>query len=315
MMSTTTAQLSRKTMLSSEIAEFRFEAMDGRFFGLQPGAHIDVHLSGGVTRQYSLCDWDENGLWVAVAVKREDAGRGGSKSMHALEEGDVLAIGGPRNHFALRETDAPVLLIGGGIGATPILAMARHLVSAALPVRVAYLTRSRADAAMDGAFVSLSMGDAYDIHCDDVDGRPDIEGMIGGHPADGHIYVCGPEPMLQAVLEAATRLGRPNVHFERFAAVTQRLAEPNAGFQVEIASTGDVFEIGPEQSILGVLREASYDVEFGCSEGICGACMVNVLEGEVDHRDSVLSEDERHQNDYMCVCVSRAKCGRLKLDL
>ncbi|MEO7468693.1 MAG: PDR/VanB family oxidoreductase [Sphingobium limneticum] len=311
----TTAWLSRKTNLSPDIAEFRFETKGAPFENLEPGAHIDVHLSDGLIRQYSLCDWAPDGSWVAVAVKREDAGRGGSRAVHALDEGAVLQIGGPRNHFALKDRKSPTLLVGGGIGATPILAMGRHLSGQGADVRLVYLTRSRADAALHDAFADLPLGDTYHLHCDDTDGRCDIDALIGSHPVEGDIYVCGPEPMLQAVLDAGQRLGRPNIHFERFAAVADRLSEPTDSFQVEMQSTGAVYEIGPSQSILEVLREAKFDVEFGCSEGICGACMVNVLEGEVDHRDSVLADDERDQNDYMCICVSRAKCGRLKLDL
>ncbi|WP_395334691.1 PDR/VanB family oxidoreductase [Novosphingobium sp. BL-8H] len=311
----TTARLSRKTILSHDIAEFRFESLDAPFQGIEPGAHIDVHLGDGLIRQYSLCDWDPAGKWVAVAIKREDGGRGGSRAAHALQEGAVLKIGGPRNHFALKGHATPVLLLGGGIGATPILAMGRHLASTGADVRVVYLTRSRADAALHDAFTALALGDAYRLHCDEVAGFCDIDELLASHPAEGDIYVCGPEPMLQAVLEAGKRQQRPHIHFERFAAAPDRSDAPLGAFEVEVNSTGQVFTIAPEQSILGVLQEANFSIEFGCSEGICGACMVNVLEGEIDHRDSVLADDERDQNDYMCICVSRAKSGKLKLDL
>ncbi|MGP7795659.1 PDR/VanB family oxidoreductase [Sphingomonas sp. CLY1604] len=308
-------RLIRKTRLSADIAEFRFEPLEGRIAGLEPGAHVDLRLSDDLIRQYSLCDWDPDGAWLAVAVKREASGRGGSQAMHALVEGVTIELGGPRNHFALQDSDRAVLLIGGGIGATPILAMARHLAARSADFRLAYLTRTRDDAALDGAFGALGVGDAYRLHCDAADGLCDIDALIADHPADGHIYVCGPEPMLAAVLNAGERLKRPNIHFERFAAAPDALGGPTEAFEVRIASSGDTYRIGPGETILGVLRSANYDVEFGCSEGMCGSCIVNVLDGEVDHRDSVFQGDEREQNDYMCICVSRAKTGKLTLDL
>lgn len=312
---TITARLIRKATLSPDIAEFRFEPLEGRFDGLEPGAHVDVRPDPEHVRQYSLCDWDPHGAWLAVAVKREAAGRGGSQAMHALEEGAIVELGGPRNHFALKDREAPVLLIGGGIGATPVLAMARHLRAQGADFRLVYLTRSRQDAALHDAFALLDLGGIYRLHCDADDGVCDITALIEGHPANGDIYVCGPEPMLNAVLAAGEKLGRTNIHFERFAAAPGANDGPADGFEVRIASNGETYPIGPDQTILEVLRAANYNVEFGCSEGICGSCIVNVMDGEVDHRDSVLHGEEREQNDYMCICVSRAKSGKLTLDL
>lgn len=312
---TVAARLTKKVRLSSDVAEFRFELVDGRFSGMEPGAHVDIHLGQDLIRQYSLCDWDAEGRWIVVAVKREADGRGGSKAMHALTAGDIVAIGGPRNHFALRGEQTPVLLLAGGIGATPILAMARHLVARSIDFRIVYLARSREDAALHSGFAALDLAERYRLHCDATDGLCDIEALVRGHPRDGAVYVCGPEGMLKTVLGAGERLGRANIHYERFAAAGISDDAPNRSFFIEVPSTGQVFEIGPDETILGVLRDAKFNVEFGCAEGICGSCIVNVLAGEVDHRDSVLQGDERDQNGYMCICVSRAKSDRLALDL
>ena len=311
---TTRSRLSSKVALSSDIAEFRFESLGASYGGIEPGAHVDVHLGNGLIRQYSLCDWDPEGSWLAVAVKREAEGRGGSRAMHALEVGADVEIGGPRNHFALKERSGPILLIGGGIGATPILAMARQLAAENVPFNVLYLARTRDDAALHAAFESLDLGDAYDLHCDAEAGFYDIAGLMRRQPVEGHVYVCGPEPLLKALLTAGEEFGLPNIHYERFAAVPIENAEPAHDFQVEIKSTGKIYDVGAGQTILDILKGAKLNVEFGCSEGICGSCIVNVLEGEVDHRDSVLQGAEREQNDYMCICVSRARSKRLVLD-
>lgn len=310
-----TARLIAKTDLSPDIADFRFAAIQGRFTGLEPGAHVDVILPDGVIRQYSLWDWDPQGNWISVAVKCETQGRGGSQAMHALREGVEIGIGGPRNHFALQSQDNHITLIGGGIGATPIVAMARHLASQGADLRVVYLTRSHTDAAMHAAFQALGLGEAYHLHCDDTDGRFDLTTLMKSMPVDGDIYCCGPEPMLNAVLEAGVHLRGGSIHFERFAAAETLEDTPNESFEIQIASTGQRLAVASEDTILDVLRGAGFPVEFGCSEGLCGACMVDVLDGEIDHRDGVLSPEEQDANGFMCICVSRAKSPVLTLDL
>lgn len=311
----TAARLIAKTQLSADIADFRFAPVQGRFSGMEPGAHIDVVLPGGLIRQYSLWDWDPQGGWLAVAVKREPAGRGGSRAMHALQPGDAVGIGGPRNHFVLRQSRQHVTLIGGGIGATPIVAMARHLGLQGADFRVVYLTRSRADAALDGAFAALDLGGAYHLHCDDTDGRYDLAALMRSMPVDGDLYCCGPEPMLDAVLDAGRQLRGGTIHFERFAAAAAIDTAPKREFEIRIASTGQRLPVSADETILDVLRGAGHPVEFGCSEGLCGACMVDVIEGEIDHRDGVLSPEEQQANACMCICVSRAKSPVLTLDL
>lgn len=314
-MSRQIAQLVDKRSLNSDIADFRFELQSGRFTGLEPGAHIDVKLGDTLVRQYSIWDWDPSGTWVNVAVKREDSGRGGSLAMHALEVGAVVEIGGPRNNFRLVDDgDAHKTLIAGGIGVTPILAMARQLRNQDADFRVIYLVRSRSLAAMHHEFEALDLGDKYQLHCDDTDGMFDLCGLMQSMPVGGDIYTCGPEPMLNAVLEAGAALRGGSIHFERFAAAAVPQAE-NATFEIEIESTGAAFSVGPSQTILGVLHENGINVDFGCSEGLCGSCMVDVASGEVDHRDGVLSPDEQAMNAFMCVCVSRAKSEKLVLRL
>ncbi|RJE84969.1 PDR/VanB family oxidoreductase [Paracoccus onubensis] len=314
-MDTQRARLTCKTRLSPDTVDFRFELSEGRFTGLEPGAHVDLHLDRDLIRQYSIWNWDHAGKWLNVAVKLEADGRGGSQAMHALSEGTEIEIGSPRNHFTLQETANHITLIAGGIGATPIYAMARYLLNSRADFRVYYLVRSRDYAALDTQFRSLGLEEWYHLHCDDEDGFFDFPTVMQSIPAGGDVYTCGPEPMLQAVLEAGTGLRGGSIHFERFAASADMAHAPNEIFEVELESSGAVYQVAKDQTILEVLRGHGIHVDYGCSEGLCGSCMIDVVSGEIDHRDSVLSPEEQATNEFMCVCVSRARSKRLVLRL
>ena len=310
-----TARLIQKTELSPEVSDFEFQIQEGRFSGLEAGAHIDVHLEDGLIRQYSIWNWSLDGRTLNVAVKREDTGRGGSLAMHALEEGAVVQIGGPRNHFKLQTGDRYVTLIAGGIGATPLVAMARELLNAGREFQVIYLVRSREHAAMDSKFRALGLNEWYRLHCSDDEGIMDMAEVMQGLPVDSDVYTCGPEPMLNAVLEAGTSMRGGTIHFERFAAASDVQHGAAEGFEIELASNGAVYQVGADDSILSVLQANGVPVEFGCSEGLCGSCIVDVVEGEVDHRDGILTPEEKAGSGFLCTCVSRAKGARLVLDL
>lgn len=314
------ARLTETKDLSDEIRSFTFEAKEGTpFTEAVAGAHLDIYLPGELLRQYSLWQWDPAGRWGSVAVKREDDGRGGSKAMHALTVGAEVTLNGPRNNFPLEEAAAHSILIAGGIGATPIYAMADRLKGLGRSQDVYYLTRSRSHAAFQKPFEALDLGSSGgSLTCryDDEHGFLDIAGILDAAPSGSHLYVCGPEPLLNAVLTAAeTRLPSTQVHFERFSADPTALEGPSDSFQVELAQTGGTLEVPADKSILDVLLQNDVSVDFGCSEGVCGACILDVLDGEIDHRDSVLTPDEQEENSMMCVCVSRAKGRKLVLDI
>lgn len=315
MMDTKTARLVRKTALAPDTSDFLFEIEDGRMSGLEPGAHIDVHLSEGLIRQYSLWSWTPNGQQLNVAVKREEDGRGGSAAMHALTEGQEVTLGGPRNHFPLREGSDYVTLIAGGIGATPMVAMARALLNAGRDFQVFYLVRSKEYAAMDAKFRELGLNEWYHLHCSDTAGRLDLAEVLQAMPAGSDVYTCGPESMLNAVLEAGKVMRGGTIHFERFAASSEEVHDQNTGFEIELRGSAKVLQVGADQTILEVLQANEIPVDFGCSEGLCGSCMVDVLDGEIDHRDGILTPEEQSSNSYMCTCVSRAKSPRLVLDI
>lgn len=314
-MQTVTARLLKKTALSPDTTDFAFEVSEGRFQGLEAGAHVDVHLGSDLVRQYSIWSWSLDGRLLNVAVKREDQGRGGSQAMHALEEGVLVEIGGPRNHFKLQLSDRYVTLIAGGIGATPLVAMARELLNAGRDFQVVYLVRTRDLAAMDQKFRALGLNEWYRLHCDDEDGDFDLPALMRSLPVDSDIYTCGPEPMLNAVLDAGAAMRGGTIHFERFAAITNTEHREGSSFEIELTSSGAVYEVGAKQSILEVLQSNGVHVDFGCSEGLCGSCMVDVVEGDVDHRDGILTPEEQASNSFLCTCVSRAKSKRIVLDL
>jgi ferredoxin-NADP reductase len=314
-MSSHRARLIEKTHLGPDIADFRSQILDGRIARLEPGAQVDVRLAPDLVRQYSLWDWDPEGRWFNIAVKLKPGGRGGSIAMHKLSVGDEVEIGGPRNHFALAETSSHITLVAGGIGVTPILPMVRELHASGADFRVFYLVRSQDNAAMDQHFRRMDLGERYRLHCDDTDGLFDLAGVMQTVPTGGDVYACGPEPMLDEVLKAGSGIRGGAIHFERFAPAAAFANAPNDTFEIELRSSGKVLTVGPEETILGVLREHGVQIEFGCAEGLCGTCMVDVVEGEVDHRDGVLSPEEQETNAFLCVCVSRAKSERLVLRL
>lgn len=315
MRQTANARLVERRQLATDICSFTFERADGRFTGLEAGAHVSVHLGDDLARSYSLTDWDEQGRWLRVAVKREPEGRGGSIAMHRLQVGQLLPISGPHNNFPVGATDRPVVLLGGGIGVTPLYAMARTLARLDHDFELHYYVRSRDLAAFDTAVGGLGLGDRYHLHCDDVDGLPDFWTMLHERPGNTFYYVCGPEVMLNAVQKASDELRRGTIVFERFSAAPSPHEGPETAFDIVLDSTGETLHVPADTTILQALRKAGHDIDYNCTEGTCGTCILDVLEGEIDHRDSILTEDEKLAGDCLCVCVSRAGGPRLVLDL
>lgn len=309
------ARLRARTPLTTEITDFRFEMLAQPLSGLEAGAHIDLGLPEGPVRQYSVWDWDPAGRWFNIAVKREAEGRGGSRAVHDLTPGALVEVGEPRNHFGLGDADRHITLLAAGIGATPIFPMARTLQMARADFQVHYLARRVEEAAFDKAFRSLDLGERYHLHCSAAAGRIDLASLLQRLPAGSDVYVCGPEGLLQAVFDAGRVLRGGAIHFERFAPAAEFAGAANADFEVELARSGAVVQVGREESLLEALRRGGIALESACCEGLCGTCIVDVLEGEVEHRDGVLSPEDQEANAFMCACVSRARSPRLVLDL
>ena len=283
----------------------------------EPGAHIDLHLPSGLIRQYSLCSDPADQALYRVAVLRAQDGRGGSREVHdAGLTGRVLEISGPRNHFQLRDAQK-YLLIAGGIGVTPILAMARELSRRQKPWTLIYGGRSRANMAFVDELAALD-GD-LELVPQDERGLPNLDLAIRGCAPDTAVYCCGPEPMLAAVQTLCTSHLAPGaLHVERFGAAPTA-AETRTGadteFEVELARSGRVVTVPADRTILDVVLDVLPGTAYSCREGYCGTCEVAVLEGTPEHRDDVLDDEERARGDTIMICISRSSCPRLTLDL
>lgn len=287
----------------------------GALPAVAPGSHVDLHLGNGITRSYSLVRAGEQLDSYVVGVKLDPKSRGGSRYVHEqLRVGTTLQVSAPRNHFPLLESAAHTVLIAGGIGITPIWCMAQRLQATGASWELWYSARSREDMAFVQELSAL--GDKVHLHFDDEAGSVLNLAAITGAAAEGaHFYCCGPGPMLDAYEAAAAAAARPSecVHLERFAA--QQAAAVDGGFVISLARTGSEFTVPQGSSILQVLLANGISVDSSCQEGICGCCEVNVLEGEVDHRDAVLTDKEKAANKSMMVCCSGAKSSRLVLDI
>ncbi|MCH0539134.1 oxidoreductase [Streptomyces sp. MUM 203J] len=272
-----------------------------------PGAHLDLVLPSGLVRQYSLCgDPADTGTYTIATRVLED-GRGGSLEVREqLHEGVEVEIRGPRNRFPLVDADAYVF-VAGGIGITPVLPMVRAAHAAGADWRLLYCGRDRASMPFLAELERLGGPDRVTVVAEDTDGRPDL-GFLAEVPEEGaEVYCCGPEGLLEAVTAALGREPR----LERFTPGA-RTAEGGA-FQVELRRSGRTVDVAPGQSVLSAVRAELPGLSYSCEQGFCGTCQQRVLEGEIDHRDELLTDDERH--DSMLICVSRCRGDRLVLDL
>jgi ferredoxin-NADP reductase len=295
---------------------------DGRKLpGYSAGAHIKVQLPGGGERHYSLINADPQADTSAgvrayrLGILKEPASKGGSRFMHELKAGDTVEATLPKNEFPVRRHEAPALLIAGGIGVTPIIAMAAELRRQSRPFEFHYSGRSKPLMAFVDE-IERACGDALKVYCDDEsDNCLDLPGLIGRTSPEVHIYVCGPRGLIEAVRERAHEAGfaKDQVYFELFDQPEEKAGDQ--AFEVEVKSTGEVFTVPPGKTIIEVLEDGGVDLVYDCQRGDCGICQTTVLEGVPDHRDVILTDEERAAGDVMQICVSRSKSPRLVLDL
>jgi ferredoxin-NADP reductase len=280
----------------------------------EPGAHLDQRLPGGGARQYSLSGDPADRSRYRLGVLREERGRGGSAYVHdVLRPGDLVEHGGPRNHFRL-EPSPRYAFVAGGIGITPLLPMVASADAAGADWSLLYGGRTAASMAFTGELSAY--GERVTLWPQDARGLLDLDAALGAPRTDTLVYACGPEPLLAAVEERTARWPTGALHVERFAApVAERDPGQQRSVEVVLAESGKAILVPPETSILDALLEAGVSVLHDCREGICGSCEVKVLEGEVDHRDHVLTDAERAANGCLMVCVSRACGNRLVLGL
>lgn len=281
-----------------------------------PGSHIDVQPEPKLIRQYSLCNASSDDRYV-IAVKREEPGRGGSVAMHDnVVEGQTLNISRPRNNFPLNLHADRYLLIAGGIGVTPILAMAHQLHQAGKSFEFHLCARSQALLPFGESLNALPFAASIRIHLgdgsDDQQFQP--EQLLANYSAGTELYICGPAPFMSWVLETGRKLNWPDTALFSEAFTARKFSNvDNQPFEVELARSGKVLQVGENEFLIDVLNRAKAGIPCSCTQGICGSCITPVVSGDIEHRDAILTDVER--SEKMCVCVGRARGGRLVLDV
>lgn len=316
---------------------------DGELPAWRPGAHIDLVLpgespsplperdrapggtigggttrggttGGGTTRQYSLCGDRRDPYTYRIAVLREPAGRGGSAQVHdRLAPGDSVRVRGPRNHFELHPSPR-YLFLAGGIGVTPLIPMLAEAERQGAQWELVYGGRSL-DSMAFHAELHSAYGERVRLVPQDTHGLPDLETLLGTPRPDTLVYSCGPEGMLRAVEEHCAAWPADALRTERFAPKDVQPVGDDGGFEVELVRSGRTLTVAPGTSVLEAVEQAGVQVLSSCREGTCGTCETAVLAGTVEHRDSLLTAAEQAAHDTMMICVSRAACPRLVLDL
>lgn len=305
----------RRRVVAEGVVELTLRRPDGAALpSWEAGAHIDLVLGPDLVRQYSLCGDPADRCSWRIAVLREHGSRGGSAAVHdELAEGSQVRVRGPRNHFRF-EPSRRYVLIAGGIGITPIMAMAAAADDRGADWSLTYGGRTRASMAYADELRDR-YGARIDLRPQDEFGLLDLDSLLGEPAGDTLVYCCGPEPLLEAVEKRCAGWPRGALHVERFSPKEFDAQASDDPFEVVLARSGRTVTVSSGQSILSAVREAGVQVLSSCEEGTCGTCETTVLAGEVDHRDSLLSEEERAAGETMMVCVSRAACAKLTLDL
>ncbi|WP_372876547.1 2Fe-2S iron-sulfur cluster-binding protein [Pseudomonas sp.] len=305
---------------AQDICSFELARSDGTPLpAFTAGAHIDVHLPGGLIRQYSLCNHPDENQRYLIGVLKDPASRGGSQAMHEqMQVGQTLLISEPRNLFPLSEDAQRSLLFAGGIGITPILCMAERLHQLGADFQLHYCARASERAAFVERLRASPFAERVHLHFDDgpADQRLDAAALLAEPDPGTHLYVCGPGGFMEHVLSTAKAQGWADqrAHREYFAAAP--IDHDNDGsFAVQIASSGQIIQIPTDKSVAEALEACGIEIQLSCEQGICGTCLTRVLAGEPEHRDLFLTEAEQALNDQFTPCCSRAKSPLLVLDL
>ncbi|MDP2506371.1 PDR/VanB family oxidoreductase [Oceanobacter sp. 3_MG-2023] len=297
----------------------------------EPGAHIELAFPGGLVRAYSIVS-GEPGRSYELAILLEPESRGGSRYVHEqVQEGDVIAATKPKNSFAL-EAAENYAFIAGGIGITPVLPMIRSMKRAGKPWKLYYLGRSRTRMAYMAEVEALEReqpGSVF-VHIDDEVGGVDLGVLVNGLAENTAVYTCGPNGLMDALSVQIEQRPSISLHMERFGRIelvplvdaaaisddaTDAACDVDGAFELELHKTGETINVGKDETILDCVRKVRQGLSFSCSDGYCGTCETAVLGGIPDHRDTVLSEQEREENRTMMICVSRSKTRKLILDL
>lgn len=303
----------RMTWEAAGVLSLELVSPDGRDLpGFSPGAHVDLHLAPDLVRQYSLCGDPNDRDVYRVAVREVMGGRGSGAIHRQIRPGSLMRMVGPRNNFPLLPSPR-YLFIAGGIGITPLLPMMRAATAAGATWSLLYCVRKASDAPFMRDLRDL--GGSVVLYASQDGERLDAAERLATQEDDTMVYCCGPESLMTAVEAATATWPDGRVHFEWFAPRSRSETEISGAFQVVCAQSRITLTVPPDRSILDLVTEAGIEAPRSCEQGICGTCECRVLEGDVDHRDSILSAAERAACQTMMICVSRAKGARLVLDL
>jgi len=309
-------RVASKVPHTDQIVGLKLEsASDEALPEVSAGAHINLHLGKGLSRQYSICNPDTSIKYYELAVLIETESRGGSKAVAALEVGDLVEADEPQNHFGLK-TASNHRLFAAGIGITPMLAMARELNARGSQFDLLYRAKSSEKAAFHSQLQQCDFSGKCRFSFSS-DGGLDLAAELANPKADEQLYVCGPQRFIDALLDAAKESGwrSDQVNREYFNAAVPEVEEGDQPFTVKLKSTGDEYLIPVNQTIAEVLEDAGVFVPLSCESGVCGTCLVDVVSGEPDHRDLYQSEEEQASNRQMTVCCSRSKTPLIEIDL
>lgn len=306
-------RIRKKRFITSAICEFRLASIDGeRLDPFTPGAHITIKTPSGAMRRYSLINDGNNPTEYVIAVKRENQSRGGSTSMHdETSEDDVLYIDQPESSFALVDAGG-YLLIAGGIGITPIYGMAQYLSKRNADFFLIYCTKSPQETAYLTEITHAFQGNVL-LHHDYGDPSKVYDfWKVLETPDKRHIYCCGPKPLMEEVKAMSGHWNESQIHFEDFKPA-QVVHADDKPFDVTVTNTGQTIHVPADRSILEALRDADVATVSSCESGTCGTCRCRLVAGEVDHRDMVLTDEQKQK--YIQICISRARSDHLVIEL
>ncbi|NRP51723.1 MULTISPECIES: PDR/VanB family oxidoreductase [unclassified Marinobacterium] len=309
-------RVASKAPLTDQIVSLTLESVSGEPLpGVAAGAHINLHLGTGLSRQYSICNPGTSTKHYELAVLIEAESRGGSKAVAALEVGDIIEADESQNHFGLK-TASNHRLFAAGIGITPMLAMARELHARGSQFDLLYRAKSPERAAFYSQLQQCDFSEACRFSLSS-DGGLDLAAELASPQADEQLYVCGPQRFIDALIDAAKEAGwrTDQINREYFNAAVPEVEEGDQPFTVRLKSTGDEYLVPVDQTIAEVLEDAGVFVPLSCESGVCGTCLVDVVSGEPDHRDLYQSEEEQASNRQMTVCCSRSKTPLIEIDL
>ncbi len=301
-----------------DVVVLELAAVDGQALPhFAAGAHVDLHLGPDLVRQYSLCGDPAQSNVYRLGVLKDQQSRGGSLAVHEqLQPGTPMRISAPRNLFPLASDAKRSILLGGGIGITPMIAMAHALHAQGQPFELHYRARSRSRCAFVDELLAAPFAASVFTHFSDegCDQQLDLARVLGPGTPGVHLYTCGPTGFMDWVIEGARQQGYDDqhIHHEYFQAEVDTSGD---GFEVVAARSGKTVQVRQGQTLIAALREVGIKVEVSCEQGVCGTCLCDVLEGQPDHRDQYLTDEEKQSNEQIVLCCSRARGKRLVLDI